>query len=81
MRTIIDLPPAQIEALDALCKREGVSRAEAVRRAVAQYVHEERAKEPDRVFGLWRGRRVDGVEYQRRLRREWDATPARSARR
>lgn len=81
MRTIIDLPTRQLEALDALCAREGISRAEAVRRAVGQYVGDERAAEPDRVFGLWRGRGVDGLEYERRLRREWDAPAGRSGRR
>lgn len=81
MRTIIELPTSQLDALDALCKREGISRAEAVRRAVGQYVRDERAKQPDRVFGLWRGRGVDGLEYERRLRREWDAPARRSGRR
>ena len=81
MRTIIELPTSQLDALDALCKREGISRAEAVRRAVGQYVRDERAKQPDRVFGLWRGRSVDGLEYERRLRREWDAPAGGSSRR
>lgn len=24
-----------------------------------------------RAFGLWRGRALDGLAYERRLRREW----------
>jgi hypothetical protein len=28
LRTIIDLPEAQVEALDALCRRDNISRAE-----------------------------------------------------
>jgi len=71
MRTIIDLPPAQIDALDALCRREGISRAEAIRRAVAAHVRQERDRGPDPAFGLWSDRPVDGVKHQRRLRREW----------
>ena len=35
MRTIIELPDAQIGALKSFCDREGISRAEAVRWAVA----------------------------------------------
>ena len=73
MRTIIELPSDQIEALDALCDRDGISRAEAIRRAVARHLQAERAAEPDRAFGLWRARPVDGLRYERRLRREWDA--------
>lgn len=72
MRTIIELPADQIEALDALCERDGISRAEAIRRAVAEHVRRERAPDMDRMFGLWRTRRLDGVRYQQRLRREWD---------
>jgi hypothetical protein len=71
MRTIIELPPAQIDALDALCRREGISRAEAIRRAVAAHVRQQRERGPDPAFGLWRDRPVDGVNYERRLRREW----------
>jgi len=72
MRTIIDLPEIQLEALDAVCAREGVSRAEGVRRAVAGYLKDARPAGPDPAFGLWRARPRDGVAYQRRLRREWD---------
>ena len=80
MRTIIDLPGEQIEALEALCRREGISRAEAIRRAVARHVRHDRDATPDRAFGLWRGRGRDGLTYERRLRREWDGRtgPARS---
>jgi metal-responsive CopG/Arc/MetJ family transcriptional regulator len=72
MRTIIDLPPAQLEALDALCRHEGISRAEGVRRAVASHVQAHQPSTRTRAFGLWQARRLEGVAYQRRLRREWD---------
>jgi len=72
MRTIVDLPPDQLQALDLLCRRKGISRAEAVRRAVAEHLQRHPA-DPGRAFGLWRARRMgDSVDYQRRLRRKWD---------
>lgn len=71
VRTIIELPQAQVEALDALCRREGISRAEAIRRAVEAHVGRERDRGPDPAFGLWADRRVDGLTYERRIRREW----------
>ena len=71
----MDLPDTQLEALDALCRRDGISRAEAVRRAVAAHVRQARAAAPDPAFGLWRARGVEGLAYERRLRAEW-ATPA-----
>jgi ribbon-helix-helix CopG family protein len=76
MRTIIELPPEQIEALDALCARDGISRAEAVRRSVAEYVRTQRAASPDLAFGLWRHRGVDGLAYEADLRGEWDSSGA-----
>lgn len=80
MRTIIDLPDTQLEALDGICRREGISRAEAIRRAIAQHVGQAAAADAGRAFGLWRARRVDGLTYQRRLRREWETPVPRPAR-
>ena len=71
MRTIIDLPNDQLDGLAILCRRDGISRAEAIRRAVADYTREQLRHDADEGFGLWRRRREDGVRYQRRLRKEW----------
>jgi len=71
MRTIVELPEMQLEALSDLCRRDGISRAEAVRRAVAEMLARERVASPDQAFGLWRAKPVDGVAYQRQLRKEW----------
>jgi metal-responsive CopG/Arc/MetJ family transcriptional regulator len=72
MRTIIELPAGQLDALDALCRRDRISRAEAIRQAVAQHVAKATAAGRETAFGLWQGRRgADGLAYQRRLRREW----------
>lgn len=81
MRTIIELPEDQIQALDGLCRRAGISRAEAIRQAVASHVRLERQSAPDPAFGLWRGRGVDGLTYERRLRGEWDRPRVRAGRR
>ena len=82
MRTIIDVPTDQLHALDDVCRRDGISRAEAIRRAVALLL-QQRGGAPEQSFGLWRGRKVDGLAYERALRNEWpDAgTPARPSRR
>lgn len=70
MRTIVDIPPEQLQQLAELCRREDLSRAEAVRRAIALLLAQQ-PRQPDAAFGLWKGRGVDGVDYQRALRREW----------
>jgi len=72
MRTIIELPAAQLSALDTWCRRDGISRAEAIRQAVAAHLRLERSRTPDPAFGLWKDRPVDGLAYERRMRREWD---------
>lgn len=71
MRTIIDLPDEQVTQLAALCARDGLSRAEVVRRAVAAYVDAHRVSGRDAAFGIWRGRNLDGLAYERNLRGEW----------
>jgi hypothetical protein len=87
MRTIVDLPPNQIEALDALCRAENISRAEAVRRAVAAHLQREVPAAATAAFGLWRDRGESALEYESRIRREWagvspePAAPARKPRR
>ena len=71
MRTIVDLPEEQIRALAVVCRREKISRAEAVRRAVAEYASRHVTSDAEDAFGLWRGRRIDGLSYESRLREEW----------
>jgi hypothetical protein len=81
MRTIIDLPDDQLERLDAHCRSEGISRAEGIRRAVAAHIRTIPGSAPA-AFGLWAGRRVDGLAYEREIRREWPGeTPRGRARR
>jgi hypothetical protein len=76
MRTIVDLPETQVKALDSYRKREGISRAEAVRRAVEAFVPTrgkgglDFANHP--AFGSSkRYRKEDSVKTVRRLREEW----------
>ncbi|MEQ1898841.1 MAG: ribbon-helix-helix protein, CopG family [Vicinamibacterales bacterium] len=71
MRTIVELTDAQLEALKVFCDREGISRAEGVRRAVADLLDRDRRQQLG-AFGLWRDAPVDGVAHQRQLRREWE---------
>ncbi|MDQ3068360.1 MAG: ribbon-helix-helix domain-containing protein [Acidobacteriota bacterium] len=82
MRTIIEMPDEQVEALDGICRRDHISRAEAVRRAVALLLKQRGPDAAHGAFGLWRGaRRGDGLEYQQRVRREWREPAPRAKRR
>lgn len=76
MRTIVELPDTQIKALARFCRREGISRAEAIRRAVDKLVaggERTEAQQNMRAgFGLWQGRQPDGRGYVEALRAEWE---------
>lgn len=51
-RTIIDIPEAQLREVDTLCKLLGISRAEAVRRALLDFARRNEDVKTD-GFGLW----------------------------
>lgn len=53
-RTIIDLPDALLHEVDSLCKLLNISRAEAVRRALRDYLQHNDSVKTD-GFGLWGG--------------------------
>lgn len=71
MRTLIDLPDPQIEALAALCERVRQPRAAVIREAVAEYLERRAVKPIDAAFGLWGDAGADGLAYQERVRTEW----------
>jgi metal-responsive CopG/Arc/MetJ family transcriptional regulator len=70
MRTLVDLPEAELEQLNALSRERRVSRAELIRRAVSGYLEQNGTGLED-SFGLWKKKGVDGVRYQERLRGGW----------
>ncbi len=71
VRTIIELPDEQLEALGNFCARENVSRAEAIRRAVGAYLKQTQTGKGRSAFGLWKKKRIDALKYESRLRAEW----------
>jgi len=73
MRTLVDIPASELEALNALSKAEGISRAESIRRAIRAYV-EQKAPMPhlEDGFGLWKDKGIGTDEYLRKIRAEWD---------
>jgi len=71
MRTIVDLPDKQIEALKQLSESAHSSRAELVRRAIDEYLARHLPAQDDDAFGLWEKRKTDGLIYQERARDEW----------
>ncbi|MDH0866488.1 ribbon-helix-helix domain-containing protein [Mitsuaria sp. GD03876] len=59
-RTIVDIPAAQLVEIDRLCRLMGISRAEAVRRALAAFAVGHAEVTPE-AFGLWKGQGEAGT--------------------
>jgi metal-responsive CopG/Arc/MetJ family transcriptional regulator len=72
MRTIIDIPGSVLNELDELAKSRDISRAEAVRRAMAEYLESRRKSRGDSAFGIWKSKKVDALAYEDELRGEWN---------
>jgi metal-responsive CopG/Arc/MetJ family transcriptional regulator len=71
MRTIVELPDEQLEALGTICVQEKASRAEIIRRAVGCYILEKQAGKGRNAFGLWKKKKVNALKYEAKLRAEW----------
>ena len=67
MRSVI----SGFRELDALSKEEKRSRAALIREAIDDYLARRRKKYEGNSFGLWGKRKVDGLVYQEKVRREW----------
>lgn len=72
----MDLTQEQLDWLAGVVAREGISRAEAIRRAVEASMEKDCEADFQRVLaaaaGSWKGYGIDGLEYQQRVRSEWD---------
>lgn len=71
MRTLVDLGDAQVQALDELASRDKRSRAALIRQAIDDFLAKRHSDQGSDAFGLWGKRKVDGVAYQEKARREW----------
>jgi hypothetical protein len=71
MRTLLDLPDSDVEALGRIARQRSVSRASLIRDAIHDYLAKTVPSDRDAAFGLWKRRGEDGLDYQRRIRSEW----------
>ena len=72
MRTIIELPDDQVAALAELCESEKISRAELIRRALAEMLARKQSTGREKAFGVWK-KRGDSRKIVERLRQEWES--------
>lgn len=70
-RILVDLPDAQVDELAVIVAAEQRPRAAVIRDAIAAYIAQHKPALGADAFGLWKSKKVDGLEYQRELRSEW----------
>ena len=70
MRTIVDLPHEQVRKLALVCRKEKISRAEAVRRAVETWLRGSSGGSLGDYFGASKTR-GNVSRHLAKLRREW----------
>jgi metal-responsive CopG/Arc/MetJ family transcriptional regulator len=70
-RILIDLPDAQLSELAALVEAEQRPRAAVIRDAIEAYIASHKRALGTEAFGLWKRKKVDGLQYQQELRSEW----------
>ena len=69
-RTIIDIPGEKLRVVDRICRALNISRAEAVRRGLDEFVRQNEAVQAE-GFGLWRGAQVGASDLVETLRGQW----------
>lgn len=72
MRIAIDVPDALIASLDRVSALERRSRAAVIRDAITEDLKVESLSAAEEAFGLWKKRQVDGGQYPKSLRDEWE---------
>ncbi|HEY4468608.1 MAG TPA: CopG family transcriptional regulator [Klebsiella sp.] len=70
-RILLDLSDDVIKRLEDLKQQRNLPRAELLREAVEQYLERQAEITISNALGLWQGCEEDGVEYERKLREEW----------
>jgi len=69
-RILVDIPQKYLDDLGAIARAEKRPRAEIIRKAIANYVEQNKPASAD-AFGIWKDRQVDGLDYQDNIRSEW----------
>ena len=72
MRTIIEVPDDVVKNLDRLGQLQKKSRAAIIRDAISSYLEQKAISSSDAAFGIWKGRKKDGLNYQKEMRAEWE---------
>lgn len=74
-RTLISISPEDRLWLEKQARHNNLSLAGVIRKAIAcfrEFIGQEGQVDVlKKTAGLWKARRIDGLEYQNKLRKEW----------
>jgi metal-responsive CopG/Arc/MetJ family transcriptional regulator len=78
MRTIIEIPETDVALLDKMSKKADCSRAAIIRNAIKEYIDKNKELHTEtvfsRAFGIWKDSPVNALDYEDKIRKEWDRT-------
>jgi hypothetical protein len=72
MKVLIELPDDWVKTLDQIALRKKVARVDLIRLGVQKTIETESDAAYKAAFGAWKDEKIDGVEFQRKLREEWE---------
>ena len=74
MKVLINFSEEQIAALDKIAQRRKSPRMKVVQEAIDFYLSQKSLRDDGLLpgFGTWKGKKIDGLLYQRKIRGEWE---------
>jgi hypothetical protein len=74
MKVLINFSEEQVDALDKIARHRKCPRMRIVQEAVGYYLSQQSLAKGESLtgFGAWKGKNVDGLQYQRKIRGEWE---------
>lgn len=76
---MFELPEDQAKTISLMSEEHRRACEAAVQAAVADYLEQDRSRRKAALkagVGIWKDLGIDGLEYQERMRAEWDRDPA-----
>lgn len=73
-KILLEIEDSKLNSLDLIVAKNNWTRSQAIRYAI-EYLLEKEKKDSDiseKAFGLWSNKSIDGLEYQKKLRDEWN---------
>jgi metal-responsive CopG/Arc/MetJ family transcriptional regulator len=68
----IEIAKKVFDALDELAKHRQLSRGQLIRKGIEAAIKSDSALEFKRSFGAWTNKKQGGLEFQRKIRKDWD---------